>query len=440
MNAPVNLLDLTTAQRLIRSPHQRIASVLGSVRFQLGMALLIGIPLPAIVRQYFEGFREDVINYDTTTLGTAAAVIFGYIIYRKVTSLPGTNALVNQVPGFAVSFLVVAALFFALRLDFSRQQFGLSFLFVSAFFFVLTFVSVRVRRPIFGLVAGGRTNLLTRIDFVDWIRFNSPADAARAPEIPLVADFHHAGLTPEWERFLADEAISGRRVFNAKQLKESLEGQVAIDHLSENSFGHLAPDSIYAPAKFYVDFLLAAAALVVLAPLLLLIAALIRLTSPGPALFRQPRMGHQGKAFTVYKFRSMRLETDAGTDLARDMTRSDDHRITAIGKIIRRIRLDELPQIFNILRGEMSWIGPRPETLALSSWYEGQLPFYRYRHIVRPGITGWAQIKQGHVTDVDAVREKLEYDFFYVRNFSIWLDLLIVIQTVRVMLTGHGAK
>lgn len=440
MNAPVNILDLTAAQRLVRSPHQRIAGILASVRFQLTAALLIGIPLPAIVRQNFENYRDDVINYDTTTLGTAAAVIFGYVIYRKVTSLPGTNALINQVPGFVVSFLAVAAFFFALRLDFSRQQFGLSFLFVSTFFFVLTFVSARVRRPIFGLVAGGRTNLLTQISYVDWIRFNTPEDAQRAPEIPLVADFNHAGLTAEWERFLADEAIAGRRVFNAKQLKESLEGQVAIDHLAENSFGHLAPDSIYAPAKFYVDFFLAAAALVLLAPLLLIIAALIRLTSPGPALFRQPRMGHRGKAFTVYKFRSMRLETGASSDLSRDMTRSEDDRITMIGKIIRRTRLDELPQILNILRGEMSWIGPRPETLALSGWYESQLPFYRYRHIVRPGITGWAQIKQGHVTDVDAVREKLEYDFFYVRNFSIWLDLLIVIQTVRVMLTGHGAK
>ena len=94
----------------------------------------------------------------------------------------------------------------------------------------------------------------------------------------------------------------------------------------------------------------------------------------------------------------------------------------------------------NILLGQMSWIGPRPETIKLSEWYEREIPFYRYRHIVRPGITGWAQVKQGHVTSVNDVRRKLEYDFYYVKHFSLWTDVLIVIQTVKVMLTGFGAK
>jgi lipopolysaccharide/colanic/teichoic acid biosynthesis glycosyltransferase len=136
----------------------------------------------------------------------------------------------------------------------------------------------------------------------------------------------------------------------------------------------------------------------------------------------------------------MRAKEAAVGDVASDMTLSDDQRITRIGRFIRRTRIDELPQVINILLGQMSWIGPRPETIALSEWYEMKIPFYRYRHIVRPGITGWAQVKQGHVTSVDSVREKLEYDFYYVRNFSIWLDMLIVMQTFRVVLTGHGAK
>jgi lipopolysaccharide/colanic/teichoic acid biosynthesis glycosyltransferase len=122
------------------------------------------------------------------------------------------------------------------------------------------------------------------------------------------------------------------------------------------------------------------------------------------------------------------------------MTLTDDQRITRVGRFIRRTRIDELPQIINIIRGEMSWIGPRPETLRLSEWYESEIHFYRYRHIVRPGITGWAQVNQGHVTSVEDVREKLEFDFYYVKHFTLWTDLLILVKTVIVVLTGHGSK
>jgi lipopolysaccharide/colanic/teichoic acid biosynthesis glycosyltransferase len=106
----------------------------------------------------------------------------------------------------------------------------------------------------------------------------------------------------------------------------------------------------------------------------------------------------------------------------------------------QRSRIDELPQLFNVLKGEMSWIGPRPEAIALSEWYEAELPFYSYRHIVRPGITGWAQINQGHVTNLDDIRAKLQYDFYYIKNFSYWLDLLIVFRTIVVMASGFGAR
>ena len=122
------------------------------------------------------------------------------------------------------------------------------------------------------------------------------------------------------------------------------------------------------------------------------------------------------------------------------ITQSADPRITRVGAFLRRTRLDELPQIFNILRGDMSWIGPRPEVVSLSHWYESELPFYRYRHIVRPGITGWAQVNQGHVSRVDDVRGKLHYDFYYIKNFSVWLDILIVMRTVVTVFNGFGAR
>jgi lipopolysaccharide/colanic/teichoic acid biosynthesis glycosyltransferase len=107
---------------------------------------------------------------------------------------------------------------------------------------------------------------------------------------------------------------------------------------------------------------------------------------------------------------------------------------------LRKFRLDELPQIFNIMKGEMSWIGPRPEAEVLSRWSQSEIPFYRYRHVVKPGISGWAQVNQGHVADVEQVHRKLQYDFYYIKYFSPWLDLLILLRTIKTILTGFGSR
>ena len=137
----------------------------------------------------------------------------------------------------------------------------------------------------------------------------------------------------------------------------------------------------------------------------------------------------------MLKFRTMRPQAEEGSHF----TTENDSRVTRVGRFLRRYRLDELPQIVNILKGEMSWIGPRPEALPLATWYESEIPFYAYRHIVRPGITGWAQVNQGNVAEIEAATSKLHYDFFYIKHFSFWLDILIAAKTVRTVLTGFGA-
>jgi len=151
-------------------------------------------------------------------------------------------------------------------------------------------------------------------------------------------------------------------------------------------------------------------------------------------------MGYQGQPFRMYKLRTMTVAPAAEDARLAAITQDEDDRVTRIGRHLRRYRIDELPQIFNIFRGEMSWIGPRPEAVPLSRWYEAELPFYRYRHIVRPGITGWAQVRQGHVAEVEDVLWKLQYDFYYIKNFSFWLDLLILARTARTVLSGFGAR
>jgi len=190
-----------------------------------------------------------------------------------------------------------------------------------------------------------------------------------------------------------------------------------------------------------IDWILAVVALVFISPFLLLVAIIIRMESPGPAIFRQERLGYGGRSFTVYKFRTMTVSSPGAENIrSLAVTKPGDSRITRIGHFLRRSRIDELPQIFNIVRSEMSWIGPRPEATVLSSHYSISLPFYRYRNIVRPGISGWAQVNQGYVSDDDDEIEKLHYDFYYIKNFSPWLDILIVLRTLKTMLSGFGAR
>ncbi|TIX86015.1 MAG: hypothetical protein E5V27_00165 [Mesorhizobium sp.] len=159
----------------------------------------------------------------------------------------------------------------------------------------------------------------------------------------------------------------------------------------------------------------------------------------GPALFRQKRMGYRGNIYEVYKFRTMKLSATVGDEKEEAITKVADARITRLGQVLRKSRIDELPQAINILRGEMNWIGPGPEALVLSKWYKAELPFYRYRHTVRPGITGWAQVNQGHIAAVDDVGKASLWLLLH-QKFSPWLGVLIVFRTVRTMLTGFGAR
>lgn len=420
---------------------QIIADALSRIRFQLVGGLLFAVALPAIIRSQYERVGDPLLSYEHSLIGTVCAVLLGYLVFRKMTVLPGARALINVVPAFLASYAAIVAFFFLMRVDYSRYQFLMSFALACIWFGAVLFIVARFRRPTFFILPSEHSNRLTRYNGVRWKSIKSESIVHRYPHVPIVADFDGTSTSSDWERLIAEEAIKGRRILSARQLAESLTGRVEIRRLSENTFGHLAPDSLYAPAKRYVDILTATAVVALLWPILVLTAMIIRLETKGPSIFKQKRIGYRGKIFTVYKFRSMReRQSHLDNELNSDMTQDDDERITRFGKFLRKTRIDELPQVFNVLRGEMSWIGPRPETLRLSQWYENEIPFYRYRHIVRPGISGWAQVKQGHVTQVEDIRLKLEYDMYYVKHFSLWLDLLIAVKTLAVVFSGKGAR
>jgi lipopolysaccharide/colanic/teichoic acid biosynthesis glycosyltransferase len=190
--------------------------------------------------------------------------------------------------------------------------------------------------------------------------------------------------------------------------------------------------------KRILSLMFASIGLVLGLPIMGLVALLIRLDSPGPIIFRQQRLGKDGKLFTLYKFRSMHDGTDSnGKHIP---AQESDSRVTWLGNWLRRMRLDELPQLYNILRGDMYFVGPRPFVPDQEEELVQQIPFYHQRWTVRPGATGWAQVHRGYCASVEDNAEKLAYDLFYIKNMSIGLDLLILFLTIKILLLGRGGR
>lgn len=408
-------------------------------RYQLLGGLLFATGLPLLARTLIDPAVLMFHGNQLTLAGAALAHISGYFVYRRLGTFPGLSASSYILPTFALTYGSVFFVFFLFRLDYTRFQAVGSFVGSIVWYFSMHAVTLRLEPYRLAIIPEGKTERLRKLGNVDWHVLRSPS-APIASVQGVVADLR-AAMSPSWERFITQCVLSGIPVYHVRQVIESLTGRVEIEHLSENTLGSLNPNQAYLQLKKIIDWFAAFVILILASPLLLVLALVIRLESPGPALFKQKRVGYRGRIFTVFKFRTMRRSlADDGSDRELAITRERDPRVTRFGNILRRTRLDELPQLFNILRGEMSWIGPRPEAEVLSRWYDAELPFYPYRHIVRPGITGWAQVNQGHVASVDDVHEKLHYDFYYIKNISPWLDLVIVMRTVRIMVTGFGAK
>ena len=410
-------------------------------RFQLSGALVVGALLPYLVRGLVQGLLTDppAVN---AFYGNAAAVLLAWWARLSLETYPGIRSSYVIFPAALAGHGAVVAFFLLTRLPYDRGALVAGFLLHVLWNYAIYMLAEHRVRPRIAIVPFGSALKLQAIASVDWLPLKEPRLADTAGCTAIVADFAADDLPDEWEAFLADAALAGRIVYQVKQLSESLTGRVELSRLSENSFGSLLPARGYFHLKSLADFLVAVALLPVALPVMALVALAIRIEGSGGVLFRQRRVGHAGRDIIVYKFRTMR---PVGGEEAQDereaaMTGDGDDRITRVGAFLRRFRLDELPQIFNILKWEMSWIGPRPEAEILSRWYTSELPFYRYRHVVKPGISGWAQVNQGHVAQVAEVNAKLQYDFYYIKYFSPWLDVLIVFRTVKTMLTGFGSR
>ena len=240
---------------------------------------------------------------------------------------------------------------------------------------------------------------------------------------------------------LLDLRFAGHIIEEAATTFEKVCGQVSIEGLSPSQLvytGELGPRSSTMFYRSVLDIVLATVGVVLGMPLILMTALAVRLSSPGPVLYRQVRVGLGGKPFTLLKFRSMRVDAEASTGAVWAI--KNDPRVTPVGRIIRKLRFDELPQLFNVLHGEMAIVGPRPERPEFVKILAEEMKYYRQRHCVRPGITGWAQINYKYGDSIEDTVKKLEYDLYYIKHASVSLDLYIMFHTIKAMLLSRGAQ
>jgi sugar transferase (PEP-CTERM system associated) len=364
------------------------------------------------------------------------ALVLGGIIYEFPDFLPGNNTAV-----FGVLILAVSLFCW-------RSAYG--WLVCQPFFRERVYVlgtgerALRLvnglRRPGLGIeVVGWTGNIDGELSLEAVAAHLAALGKDRGVHRVIVAMPNRRGTIPVEE--LLALRLAGVKVEEATSWLEKLTGRIEVEQLYPSWFifaDGFRFSTVNRILRRIVNFVAAFIGLVVALPLMPVVAMAVKFSSTGPVLYRQIRVGRGGETFHCYKFRTMRqdAEADTGATWATD----DDPRITRIGKYLRLLRLDEIPQLWCVLKGDMHFVGPRPERPEFVEWLTREIPYYNMRHVVRPGITGWAQVQYKYGNTLEDAREKLQYDLFYIKNASIGLDLLILFQTVKIVLLGRGAK
>ncbi|MGA2049854.1 MAG: TIGR03013 family XrtA/PEP-CTERM system glycosyltransferase [Terracidiphilus sp.] len=276
----------------------------------------------------------------------------------------------------------------------------------------------------------------------DLERFATDLRAFRTPkpriDRVIVAMENRRGSMPVRE--LLDLRLKGVVVEDAGTLMERLLGKLPLEGLNPSTLIFTQGFNVRASQQIVrrlISMTVAFIGLAICLPFIPLIILAVRLSSPGPIFFRQTRVGLRGRHFSVIKFRTMRQDAEAHGAV---WATKDDPRVTSLGRFMRKTRLDEIPQLWNVLRGEMGFVGPRPERPEFVQWLASEIPFYELRHMIRPGITGWAQVRYQYGASLAETKQKLEYDLYYVKHLSVGLDLLIMFETIKTIILRRGAQ
>ena len=392
------------------------------------------IVLPAFIfwpkTEWFSPTLTNWISYFALTFGLLTA----WLVLNGLRRFPGERTALSVIPVSAMAFGGMLYILWTFRLPYSVYYLMTGVILSVIYLFAECLYTAKQGVHLYYIETSGMDDL-PQLSFVYWHKLDMPTLPEKAKRV--VTNLHAPELDDQWQRFLADCTLKGIAVYNIRQVQESLTGRVKIRHLYENDLGSLLPSPAYVVVKRILDIILILITLPISIPLMLLTALAIKLESKGNVLFIQNRIGQGGREFKIYKFRSMSMNSEQdGAKLAQ----VGDARVTRVGKFIRKTRLDELPQFFNILRGDMSLIGPRPEQKVFVEQFNQSIPFYNYRHIVKPGLSGWAQVTQGYAGDTNETQIKLEHDFYYIKHFSLSLDILIIFKTIKTIATGFGAR
>jgi len=340
------------------------------------------------------------------------------------------------------TFVIVSSVFLALvlvlvltRLFYSRTFLITAYAFSMSWFMYTTLIVLARDRKVYTLLPFEGAEALKALP-LEHINFETASEPSeRIDSDGIVLDVVRE-IPKDWARTLVDCQVRGIPLIHHVALYEAVTGKVPEQELSKGMAGS-TPHRLYPIFKRAGDIAMVLATLPIWGPVLAMAALVIRVRHGGPVLFIQDRVGREGKIFRIVKLRTMHHRPEDRT--AKAASRNDP-RITPFGKLLRKYRIDELPQFWNVLKGEMSLIGPRPEQVPFVEDFEKEIPYFGYRHLVRPGITGWAQVSQGYSSGGKEAFEKLQFDLYYIRNCSLTLDLLIVFRTIQTILTGFGSR
>lgn len=429
---PASAEQRPNQSRQIRSAPQRfIETWIDAIG---GFLICVILPIPLYATS--EPFAKGLGATEQTILATAFAYIVVWYCGRRLDAFPRTTLQGNLgyvAPLAAIAYSTIAVVLVLLRSEYSRVQlFGSGVLTV---IWMAAVAQLRARYLVrhYAVLPASLIEAMPELPTCRWLSFEEVSTGSIRVDA-IVADLS-ADLDETQLQALANAAIAGVPVLDRRYILEVLTGRTPLGGLTPNEFGSLLPSRQYLLVRRALELTFTIMCLPVLLPILLAVALVVRFDSSGPIFFMQTRVGRRGRAFRMVKFRTMYHGAPGPS-----FTTESDPRITRVGSVLRKCRLDELPQLVNVLRGDMSWVGPRPEAFNLDQQYVREIPHFALRGIVRPGVTGWAQINQGYAHDHDEMRSKLEYDLFYLKHCSLWLDVVIVLRTFAVVIGGSGAR
>ncbi|NKB75744.1 MAG: exopolysaccharide biosynthesis polyprenyl glycosylphosphotransferase [Gammaproteobacteria bacterium] len=426
----ISVLTLTDAMLLVASFYLNSYWVYGSYKmgsaFGLGVIILISL--------------------------LSVYLFSGYVIRRQLSfiHIPGNMSIAILFSGVVITAIGYVTQLIQTDIYFWRTQFIFSMLTFGCWLVISrVFLRILIQKvttePIWGVIGDKENGEIIAKDFKviygegQFRRFDdlNHVDSAALRGVIILPDMIDDAIAHE----LIAIRLGGTRVFNVAEFYERFLYKVPLQFLrkvwfaTSAEFGLIHHD-IVLRAKRVVDIILSVMLLSTLFPMMILVGLVVFAYDRGPAFYSQIRVGVNGELFRVYKFRTM--VTDAEKEGGHQWAAKEDNRITSIGRVLRATRLDELPQLWNVLRGDMSFIGPRPERPEFVTELEKAIPFYQYRHVVKPGLTGWAQVMYPYGASQEDSERKLEYDLYYIRHFSLMLDVFIVLKTIRVVLFGRG--